>query len=85
MQLLLGAGGGADGLRRRPFGLRAPQGSLEELLAGIAADVLGATRVVRDDSFFSLGCDSVRAVQLAEALSEHRHRAARRTAVPPCG
>jgi acyl-CoA synthetase (AMP-forming)/AMP-acid ligase II/NADP-dependent 3-hydroxy acid dehydrogenase YdfG/aryl carrier-like protein len=47
-----------------------PEGRLEELVAGAAADVLGVSRVGREDSFFSLGFDSVRAVQLAEALSE---------------
>ncbi|WP_405983601.1 SDR family NAD(P)-dependent oxidoreductase [Streptomyces sp. NBC_00872] len=51
-------------------GYVAPEGRLEELVAGAAADVLGVSQVGRDDSFFSLGCDSVRAVQLAEALSE---------------
>ncbi|WP_211259783.1 SDR family NAD(P)-dependent oxidoreductase [Streptomyces violens] len=51
-------------------GYVAPEGKLEELLADAAAEVLGVSRVGRDDSFFSLGCDSVRAVQLAEALSE---------------
>lgn len=46
-----------------------PDGRLEALLAEAAAEVLGVGRVGRDDSFFSLGCDSIRAVQLAEALS----------------
>ncbi|MGW3230186.1 SDR family NAD(P)-dependent oxidoreductase [Kitasatospora sp. NPDC001095] len=50
-------------------GYTEPEGPLEQLLAHATADVLGITRVGRDDSFFSLGCDSVRAVQLAEALT----------------
>lgn len=51
-------------------GYAAPDGRLEVLVAEAAADVLGVSQVGRDDSFFSLGCDSIRAVQLAEALSE---------------
>ncbi|MFE6229388.1 SDR family NAD(P)-dependent oxidoreductase [Streptomyces sp. NPDC057854] len=56
----LGAGGA---------GYAAPDGRLEVLVARTAAEVLGVPRVGRDDSFFGLGCDSIRAVQLAEALS----------------
>ncbi|MFJ7241818.1 SDR family NAD(P)-dependent oxidoreductase [Streptomyces olivaceus] len=51
-------------------GYVAPHGQLEVLVAEAAAEVLGVSQVGRDDSFFSLGCDSIRAVQLAEALSE---------------
>ncbi|MEV0135193.1 SDR family NAD(P)-dependent oxidoreductase [Dactylosporangium sp. NPDC050688] len=51
-------------------GYAAPEGRLEELVAGAAADVLAVPRIGREDSFFSMGCDSVRALQLAEALSE---------------
>ncbi|MEV8306634.1 SDR family NAD(P)-dependent oxidoreductase [Streptomyces flavidovirens] len=58
----LGAGGA---------GYVAPDGQLEVLVAKAAAEVLGVSQVGRDESFFSLGCDSIRAVQLAEALSNH--------------
>lgn len=51
-------------------GYAAPEGRLEELVAGAAAEVLAVPRIGREDSFFSMGCDSVRALQLAEALSE---------------
>ncbi|WP_327011834.1 SDR family NAD(P)-dependent oxidoreductase [Dactylosporangium sp. NBC_01737] len=57
----IGSGGG---------GYTAPEGPVEELVAGAAVDVLAVPRIGREDSFFSLGCDSVRALQLAEALSE---------------
>jgi NADP-dependent 3-hydroxy acid dehydrogenase YdfG/aryl carrier-like protein len=57
----IGSGGG---------GYEAPEGRLEELVAGAAAEVLAVPRIGREDSFFSLGCDSVRALQLAEALTE---------------
>ncbi|MFE9581398.1 SDR family NAD(P)-dependent oxidoreductase [Nocardia sp. NPDC006044] len=51
-------------------GYVAPEGWLEELVAGAAAAVLAVARVGREDSFFGLGFDSLRAVQLAAALSE---------------
>ncbi|MFF5228403.1 SDR family NAD(P)-dependent oxidoreductase [Dactylosporangium sp. NPDC000521] len=51
-------------------GYTPPEGRLEELVAGAAADVLAVPRIGREDSFFSLGCDSVRALQLAQALSD---------------
>jgi acyl-CoA synthetase (AMP-forming)/AMP-acid ligase II/NADP-dependent 3-hydroxy acid dehydrogenase YdfG/aryl carrier-like protein len=51
-------------------GYAAPEGRLEELVAGAAQEVLAVPRIGREDSFFSLGCDSVRALQLAEALSK---------------
>ncbi|MEV4513698.1 SDR family NAD(P)-dependent oxidoreductase [Dactylosporangium sp. NPDC049525] len=51
-------------------GYAAPEGHLEELVADAAADILAVPRIGREDSFFSLGCDSVRALQLAEALSK---------------
>ncbi|MFB8280262.1 SDR family NAD(P)-dependent oxidoreductase [Nocardia colli] len=51
-------------------GYVAPEGWLEELVAGAAAAVLAVARVGREDSFFGLGFDSLRAVQLAATLSE---------------
>ncbi|MFC9433150.1 SDR family NAD(P)-dependent oxidoreductase [Nocardia sp. NPDC057030] len=55
-------------------GYVAPEGWLEELVAGAAAAVLAVARVGREDSFFGLGFDSMRAVQLAAALSERLAR-----------
>ena len=43
---------------------RAPAGSVEELLAGIYAQVLGVQRVGVDDSFFELGGDSISSMQV---------------------
>ncbi|MEV0564788.1 SDR family NAD(P)-dependent oxidoreductase [Dactylosporangium sp. NPDC050588] len=51
-------------------GYTAPEGRVEQLVADAAADVLAVPRIGREDSFFSLGCDSVRALQLAQALSD---------------
>ena len=44
--------------------LRAPTNATEELLAGMFAAVLGIDEVGIDDSFFSLGGDSIVAIQL---------------------
>ncbi|MDA3660137.1 non-ribosomal peptide synthase/polyketide synthase, partial [Mycobacterium xenopi] len=43
---------------------RAPTGAVEEILAGIYAQVLGLDRVGVDDSFFDLGGDSILAMQV---------------------
>ncbi|WFR71014.1 non-ribosomal peptide synthetase [Prescottella defluvii] len=43
---------------------RAPAGPIEEALAGLFAQVLGAPAVTADDSFFALGGDSIMAIQL---------------------
>ena len=43
---------------------RAPGNAVEEILAGIYAQVLGAERVGVDDSFFDLGGDSIRSMQV---------------------
>lgn len=47
-----------------------PEGETEELVARIVGNLLNVARVGRDDSFFSLGSDSIRAVQLAAAIGE---------------
>ena len=46
-------------------GYRAPSNAVEEILAGIYAQVLGLDRVGVDDSFFDLGGDSILSMQVA--------------------
>ncbi len=44
---------------------RAPSSAVEEILAGIYAQILGVQRVGVDDSFFDLGGDSILSMQVA--------------------
>src|SRR5262249_22488456 len=48
---------------------RAPAHAIEEILAGIYAQVLGIERVGVDDSFFDLGGDSLSAMRLINAVN----------------
>ena len=48
---------------------RAPTSPIEEILAGIYAQVLGVERVGVDDSFFELGGDSLSAMRLIAAVN----------------
>ncbi|MBP3087530.1 condensation domain-containing protein, partial [Mycolicibacterium fortuitum] len=48
---------------------RAPVSAVEEVLAGIYAQVLGLDRVGVDDSFFDLGGDSLAATRLVNAVN----------------
>ena len=48
---------------------RAPSTAIEEVLAGIYAQILGLERVGVDDSFFELGGDSLSAMRLITAVN----------------
>ena len=50
-------------------GYRAPGSAVEEILAGIYAQVLGLERVGVDDSFFDLGGDSLSAMRVIAAIN----------------
>ncbi|MEU7143615.1 non-ribosomal peptide synthase/polyketide synthase [Nocardia sp. NPDC046473] len=49
---------------------RAPRTDQEQVLAGVFAEVLGVPRVGVDDSFFELGGDSIRSIQVVSRARE---------------
>ncbi|WP_094288542.1 non-ribosomal peptide synthetase [Mycobacterium lehmannii] len=48
---------------------RAPSSAVEEIVAGIYAQVLGVERIGVDDSFFDLGGDSISAMRVTAAIN----------------
>ncbi|MGZ7022259.1 MAG: condensation domain-containing protein, partial [Ilumatobacteraceae bacterium] len=55
-------------------GYRAPANAVEEILAGIYAQILGLERVGADDSFFELGGDSLSAMRVIAAINAGLNR-----------
>ncbi len=53
----------------RTVGYRAPTTAVEEVLAGVYAEVLGVDRVGVDQSFFALGGDSLSAMRAISAIN----------------
>ncbi|MBB1175054.1 phosphopantetheine-binding protein, partial [Klebsiella pneumoniae] len=51
----------------------APQGEQEQQLAELWSELLGTTRIGRDDDFFALGGHSLHAIQLLVKLKRHGH------------
>ena len=51
-----------------------PEGETETYISEVFSDVLGQHRIGRDDSFFSLGGDSIRATQVMAAVNDRLMR-----------
>ncbi|ASW54275.1 phosphopantetheine-binding protein [Plantactinospora sp. KBS50] len=47
----------------------APEGELEQTVAGVAAEVLGVSRVGRSDSFYDFGTTSLQAVRICARIN----------------
>jgi hypothetical protein len=58
----------APDYHRNGGGYRAPASPVEQVLAGIYAQVLGVDRVGVDESFFALGGDSLSAMRAIAAI-----------------
>lgn len=67
-QLLLDMAPRRSALGKRKY--TAPEGELEQRIAAIWSDVLGQKTVGRDDSFFDLGGNSLRATRLLARLAQ---------------
>jgi hypothetical protein len=48
----------------------APEGDLEQTVAGIAAEVLEVSRLGRDDSFYDFGTTSLQAVRICARIQK---------------
>ncbi|WP_419678089.1 amino acid adenylation domain-containing protein [Mycobacterium avium] len=59
----------------RDAAYRAPSNAVEEILAGVYAQILGLDRVGIDDSFFDLGGDSLSAMRLVATINKILHTA----------
>ncbi len=53
-----------------PDDRRSPETDAEITVAGYAAEILGIDEIGRDDDFYALGCDSLRAMRLVSRLRE---------------
>src|SRR5256885_92368 len=51
-----------------------PRNAVEQRLADVWQSVLGAPRVGIDDNYFSLGGDSIKAIQILSRLRQHNLR-----------
>ncbi|PZD92996.1 hypothetical protein DNH61_25410 [Paenibacillus sambharensis] len=60
-----------SGLQADSGGYEAPRSGTEEALAAVWADVLGLERVGTRDHFFSIGGDSIKAIQVVSRLYSH--------------
>ncbi|CAM4488354.1 non-ribosomal peptide synthetase [Paenibacillus tarimensis] len=60
-----------SGLQADSGGYEAPRSGTEEILAAVWADVLGVERVGIRDHFFSIGGDSIKAIQVVSRLYSH--------------
>jgi len=57
-----------------PISYATPEGEIETYIGEVFSDVLGQHRIGRDDSFFGLGGDSIRATQVMAAVNDRMRR-----------